>query len=53
MTQRYLGEVSTLYGTSYGVMLVAKAILLGLLLLLGASNFRLLRRRVAKLRLLK
>jgi copper resistance protein D len=53
MAQRYLGGLSALYGASYGVMVAAKAILLGLLLLLGASNFRLLRRHADTLRRLK
>jgi putative copper resistance protein D len=53
MTQRYVDQVSGIYGTSYGVMLAAKAILFGFLLLLGASNFRLLSRCRDALRRLK
>jgi copper resistance protein D len=40
----YVGDVNGLYGTSYGAMLVAKFGLLGLLLLLGLSNYMWLRR---------
>ena len=39
----YVGSLSAIYGTSYGAMVVAKAILLGLLLFLGALNFQLVR----------
>jgi putative copper resistance protein D len=46
MAWQYVGSAAAIYGTAYGVMLVAKATLLGLLLLLGGSNF-LLRRRAA------
>jgi putative copper resistance protein D len=53
MTQKYIGQVNALYGTSYGAMLSAKAILLGLLLLFGASNFLLLWRNPDAHRLLK
>jgi putative copper resistance protein D len=53
MSQKYVGEMSAVYGASYGLMLVAKVMLLGLLLLLGASNFRLLRRPADPLGYLK
>lgn len=53
MTQRYLGDSGGIYGSSYGVMLVAKVLLLALLLALGASNFRLLRRPAVLLRRLR
>lgn len=41
---KYVGSVSGLHGTSYGAMLGAKLGLLGLLLLLGRSNYIWLRR---------
>lgn len=44
MAGQYVGSAAAIYGTAYGVMLVAKTTLLGLLLLLGGSNFLLLRR---------
>ncbi|TCZ63999.1 copper resistance D family protein [Roseicella aquatilis] len=40
----YLGGVPALYGTAYGAMSATKAVMLGLLLLLGASNWLLLHR---------
>ncbi|HEY1329344.1 MAG TPA: CopD family protein [Casimicrobiaceae bacterium] len=43
-TWRYVGSVEALYGTAYGVMALAKAVLLALLLMLGLYNFRTLRR---------
>jgi putative copper resistance protein D len=43
--REYVGSVEGLYGTSYGVMLAAKIVLLSLLLGLGAINFKLLRRK--------
>lgn len=39
----YVGSLSAIYGTSYGAMVATKAILFGLLLLLGALNFQLVR----------
>ena len=39
----YVGSLSATYGTSYGAMVVTKAILFGLLLFLGALNFQLVR----------
>jgi copper resistance protein D len=39
----YVGSAPALYGTSYGVMLITKVVLLGMLLMLGGSNFLLLR----------
>jgi putative copper resistance protein D len=39
----YVGSLNAIYGTSYGAMVAAKAILLGLLLFLGALNFQLVR----------
>ena len=47
MAWQYAGSAAALYGTAYGVMLVAEGTLLGLLLLLGGSNFLVLRRRAA------
>lgn len=38
----YIGAVEAVYGTAYGSMAATKLIMLGLLLLLGAANFRLL-----------
>ncbi len=53
MTRSYLGGASAIYGSSYGVMLAAKAVLLGIVLVLGAANFNLLRRCTDALRRLK
>ena len=39
----FVGSWSALYGTSYGIMVVTKAIFLGCLLLLGAVNYFLVR----------
>ncbi|MDN3564771.1 copper resistance D family protein [Paeniroseomonas aquatica] len=36
----YIGAVEAVYGTAYGSMAATKLIMLGLLLLLGAANFR-------------
>ncbi len=41
-----VGSVDALYGTAYGAMLMAKVVLLGLLLLLGATNFKRLRAKI-------
>ncbi|HZS56373.1 MAG TPA: CopD family protein [Bryobacteraceae bacterium] len=51
--QQYVGSAEGIYGTSYGVMLVAKVVLLALLLVLGATNFRFLRRKAAARPILK
>jgi len=40
----YIGSWPALYGTAYGVMVSAKAIMLGALLVIGAVNFLLLRK---------
>jgi copper resistance protein D len=40
----YVGSMGALYGTSYGVMLIAKIYLLLVILMLGAGNFFLARR---------
>jgi len=40
----YVGSLKAIYGTSYGAMVATKAILLGLLLFLGALNFQLVRK---------
>src|SRR2546422_1017947 len=40
----YVGSFDALYGTSYGAMVATKVLLFGLLLLLGALNFQLVRR---------
>ncbi|HEX4599271.1 MAG TPA: CopD family protein, partial [Burkholderiaceae bacterium] len=47
MTIAYVGSPEAMYGTAYGVMVATKALLLGGLLLLGAMNFRLVRRLAA------
>lgn len=39
----YVGSLKAVYGTSYGAMVATKAILFGLLLVLGALNFQLVR----------
>ena len=36
----YIGAIEAVYGTAYGSMAATKLIMLGLLLLLGAANFR-------------
>jgi putative copper resistance protein D len=41
----YIGDLSGVYGTTYGVMVVAKGVLFALILSLGAMNFRLIRNR--------
>ncbi len=43
MSWFYVGSWGGLYGTTYGVMLLAKIYLMLLMLLLGAGNYRLLR----------
>lgn len=43
----YLGEVNALYGTAYGAMSSTKAVMLGVLLLLGGANWLLLHRFTA------
>jgi putative copper resistance protein D len=43
LSLRFVGSWSALYGTSYGIMVVTKAIFLGCLLLLGAANYFLVR----------
>ncbi|HKW34472.1 MAG TPA: CopD family protein [Candidatus Acidoferrum sp.] len=40
----YVASFKAIYGTSYGAMVATKAILFGLLLLLGVLNFQLVRR---------
>ena len=44
MSLTYIGSWPSLYGTSYGVMVAAKAVMLGALMVLGGINFLLLRR---------
>src|SRR5215469_5258287 len=39
----YVGSWNAIYGTAYGVMLTAKVIMFGLLLLLGAANYYIVR----------
>ena len=39
----YVGSVNAIYGSSYGAMVATKVLLLGLLLLLGAMNFQIVR----------
>jgi putative copper resistance protein D len=40
----YVGDFHSVYGTSYGIMLMAKIVLLGLILTMGGANFLLLKR---------
>jgi len=44
MSLYYIGSWRSLYGTSYGVMVAAKAVMLGALMALGGINFLLLRK---------
>jgi putative copper resistance protein D len=44
LSYAYVGSLQAVYGTSYGAMVATKIILFGLLLLLGALNFQLVRR---------
>jgi copper resistance protein D len=39
----YVGSLAAVYGTSYGIMVATKVVLFGLLLVLGALNFKLVR----------
>ncbi|MCU1258758.1 MAG: copper resistance protein [Bryobacterales bacterium] len=41
----YIGAPAALYGTTYGIMVAAKTLLFGMILTLGAFNFRLVRDR--------
>jgi copper resistance protein D len=43
MSWIYIGSWNAIYGTAYGVMLTAKVIMFGLLLLLGAANYYIVR----------
>ena len=36
----YIASLPALYGTSYGIMVVSKAVMLGFLVAIGAANFR-------------
>lgn len=47
MSRAYVGTPAALYGTAYGAMVVCKLLLLGILLLLGGLNFRIVRQHVA------
>lgn len=40
----YVGSLNAVYGTSYGAMVATKVLLLGILLLLGALNFQIVRK---------
>src|SRR5271166_3451273 len=44
MSLAYIGSLRALYGTAYGVMVSAKAVMLGALMALGGINFLLLRK---------
>ncbi|MSO75405.1 MAG: copper resistance protein [Alphaproteobacteria bacterium] len=44
MAVNYVGDWDALYGTAYGLMVMSKIMLLAVLLLLGAMNFRLVDR---------
>ena len=43
----YIGSIEAVYGTAYGAMSATKALMLGMLLLLGGSNWLLLHRMTA------
>jgi copper resistance protein D len=43
LSKFYIGNAAALYGTTYGIMVAAKTLLFGMLLTLGALNFRLIR----------
>jgi putative copper resistance protein D len=43
LSYAYVGSLHAVYGTSYGIMVATKAVLLGVLLLLGALNFQIAR----------
>lgn len=43
MSWVYIGSWDAIYGTAYGVMLTAKVVMFGLLLLLGAANYYIVR----------
>jgi putative copper resistance protein D len=43
MSVFYIGSIESLYGTAYGVMVLAKVAMFGMLLMLGAVNFSLVR----------
>jgi putative copper resistance protein D len=45
----YVGSFGAIFGTSYGIMVTTKALLFGLLLLLGAMNYKIVRGTAAKL----
>jgi copper resistance protein D len=45
----YVGSFGAIYGTSYGAMVTTKAILFGLLLLLGAMNYKIVHGTADKL----
>jgi putative copper resistance protein D len=45
----YVGSFGAIYGTSYGIMVTTKALLFGLLLLLGAMNYKIVRGTAGKL----
>ena len=44
MSFSYIGSLRSLFGTAYGLMVSAKAVMLGALLVLGAVNYLLLRK---------
>lgn len=52
MSRFYIGSVADLYGTSYGAMVLTKAVLLAMLLCLGALNFLIVHRKTTAARLL-
>lgn len=45
LSKYYIGDASGLYGTTYGIMVIAKGLLFALILSLGAMNFHLIRNR--------
>lgn len=47
MSRLYVGSMAAVYGTSYGAMMAAKAMLLAMLLCLGGLNLLIVRRKAA------
>jgi putative copper resistance protein D len=47
MSRMYVGSMAAVYGTSYGAMVAAKAVLLAMLLCLGGLNYMIVRRHSA------
>jgi putative copper resistance protein D len=49
----YVGSWEAAYGTTYGIMVIGKVVLFGMLLSFGALNFRIVRERMADANLLR